>query len=283
MNSYIASMRGSWSVQRAVTTAGAAFNLGMVAGPLLGGWIGEQIGLRMVFRISAVIFLLSTLIIFLARRPAALEHVELPGPRRNLVVNPRFLGLLAMIFFTIFALFLPQPLTSIYLKEQQAFSVQDVGMLGTVGSFGNVVILLALGRLSAPVGMLVGQAMVGLFALLLWQGTHPLLFFTGYFFVGGYRLFRSMTLAYTRSTVRSSEIGLAFGLVETVSAFSVILAPLAAGFLYQRSPQSIYIVSLAAILGMLSINILRQQIRRPPADILLPPDEAVQTHPTQAD
>jgi MFS family permease len=289
MNSYIANMRGKWRVERAVTTTGAAFHLGMVIGPLLGGWVGQQIGLQMIYRFAAAIFLFSTLIIFLARRAVFEEQVELPGPQHSLIANPRFLGLLAVIFFTMFALYLPQPLTPLYLKEQQAFSVQDIGLLGAIGSMGNVVILLALGRLSAPLGMLAGQAMVGLFALVLWLGTNPLLLFAGYFFAGGYRLFRSMALAYTRSTVRASETGLAFGLVETGSAISVILAPLAAGFLYQRDPQSIYIAGLAATGAMLLLNALRlhasqrEENRQRLEAGLQPVDEAIQDHPSQAD
>lgn len=287
MNSYIATMRGTWRVERAVTATGAAFHLGMVVGPLLGGWVGGQIGLQMIYRIAAAIFFCSTGIVFMARRPVMVEQVERSGPQRSLISNPRFFGLLALIFFTMFALYLPQPLTPLYLREQQGFSVQDVGLLGAVGSMGNAVILLALGRLSAPLGMLAGQVMVGLFALVLWLGSNPLLLFGGFFFAGGYRLFRSMALAYTRSTVRAGETGLAFGLVETGSAVSAILAPLAAGFLYDQSPQSIYIAGLAATGAMLLLNTLRLRRERRLAERQQeagqPVDETLQPRPFQAD
>src|SRR5512146_2396000 len=44
MNSYIASVRGRWSVERALTIVSAMFHLGAVAGPLIGGLVGEAIG-----------------------------------------------------------------------------------------------------------------------------------------------------------------------------------------------------------------------------------------------
>jgi MFS family permease len=45
MNSYITSVRGRWSVERSLTVVSATFHLGAVAGPLLGGIIGESFGL----------------------------------------------------------------------------------------------------------------------------------------------------------------------------------------------------------------------------------------------
>lgn len=257
MSSYIASMRGRWSVERAMTMVLAMTPLGMVAGPVLGGWIGERLGLQSVYRIAAGIFVISTLIIFLARRPAQRARSVSLEERRGLAANPRFLGLLAMIFFTMLSLNLPQPLTSIYLKDLHGFTVQQIGQTGAIVSLSNALIMLAMGFLNASTGILVGQALVGLFAMMMWQGASPAAFFIGYLFLGGYRLARSMSLAYARSLVHDSETGLAFGLVETGTGISVIIAPLAAGFIYQRSPQMIYITSLAAIAIMFIINILR--------------------------
>src|SRR5512146_1543069 len=56
MNSYITSVRGKWSVERALTVVSAMFHFGAVAGPIIGGLIGEAIGLQNVYRISAGIF-----------------------------------------------------------------------------------------------------------------------------------------------------------------------------------------------------------------------------------
>lgn len=262
MNSYIASMRGRWSVERAVTISSAAFHLGTVAGPLLGGWFGQVYGLQSVFRVSAVIFLFSTLIVFQARRPVEQETQAVSAAQPRLLANPRFLSLLVMLFFTMFALQLPQPLTSIYLENQRGVNVQQIGQIGSVASLSNAAVMLALGGLRAPVGMLTGQVMVGLFALLMWQGTGMPFYYLGYFFLGGFRLCRSMALAYARSMINIRETGLAFGMVETATATSVILAPAAAGILYQRGPQWMYIASLAAIGVMLVLNIQRLLVQR---------------------
>ena len=53
MNSYVTSLRGRWTVQRAVTFRAAAFQVGAIVGPILGGWIANTAGLSIVFRYSA--------------------------------------------------------------------------------------------------------------------------------------------------------------------------------------------------------------------------------------
>jgi MFS family permease len=258
MNSYITSVRGTWSVERALTVVSAMFHLGAVGGPIIGGLIAEAVGLQNVYRISTVIFLVSTLIVLMARRPPVEEEesVEILKQRPNLLRNPRFIGLLVLIFFTMLTLYLPQPLTPNYLQNQQQFSLRTIGQLGAMGSFGNAVLMLTLGHLSAPVGFLVGQAFLGLFALFMWQGQGTYPFFIGYFFIGGYRLSRSMALAYARSLVRANEVGFAFGLVETGNAISAIVAPPLAGYLYTRSPELVYIVTTIAVLVMIVVNFL---------------------------
>jgi MFS family permease len=91
----------------------------------------------------------------------------------------------------------------------------------------------------------------------MWQSHSLPLFFGGYFFIGGYRLCRTMALAFARALVKPNEVGFAYGLVETGNAISAIAAPLVAGLLYNRDPRSIYIASLVAIGMMLLVNLAR--------------------------
>ena len=254
MNSYLTTVRGKLSVERALTITMAMFFLGSVAGSLLGGTIGDALGLQTIYRISAIIFLASTIIVLQAHHQPTEEHGELHTTQPNLARNPRFVGLLALICITMFALNLPQSLTPNYLQNEKGFSLQTIGQMGAAGSLGNALLMLGLGHLSAPAGFMAGQVLVGLFAFLMWRGEGTALFFAGYFLLGGYRLSRSMVLAYSRAFVKANEIGFAYGLVETGNAFSAILAPMAAGLLYTRNPQLMYISSLAATGFVLVVN-----------------------------
>ena len=259
LNSYISSIAASragarWSVERSITIVSALMHLGTFFGPLIGGLLAESLGLPNVYRISTGLFIISTVIVFMARHPPVEEPVGSRMARRALVFNPRFLGLLVLITLTMFAMYLPQPFAQVYLKNQQGYSLQTIGMLGAASSLGNAVIMMALGGLRAPVGLLVGQMLAGLFALIMWRSTSLPLFFAGYFVLGGYRLCRSMALAYSRRLVHAGETGLAFGLIETANAVSVIAAPVLAGFLYARSPALVFIAGLVATVIMLLVN-----------------------------
>jgi MFS family permease len=65
--------------------------------------------------------------------------------------------------------------------------------------------------------------------------------------MGGFRSARTLATAQIRSIVSDSNMGLAFGMAETVTAFALFLAPSLAGYLYDRDPLKIYALSLAAI------------------------------------
>lgn len=254
MNSYVTSLRGNWTVQRAVTFRAAAFQVGAIGGPLLGGWIANRAGLAIVFRYAAGLFLAATLVMALARRLSVVERQEAASHRGNPIANPRFLGFLAVVFFTISALSVPQQLTALYLQDVHHLSIQQIGAMGTIASIGTATIMFALGNLRVSTGMLMGQLLLAGFALLLWRGQSVMAYFVGYFFVGGYQLYRAMALAFARALVKVEDTGLAYGLVETGNALAVVVAPLAAGFLYKYRPEAVYIASLGALAITVGFN-----------------------------
>jgi MFS family permease len=51
-----------------------------------------------------------------------------------------------------------------------------------------------------------------------------------------------------RSFVHTTNMGLAFGVAETVGAFAMILAPILAGYLYEQNPKSIFSISTGLII-----------------------------------
>ncbi len=254
LNSYYTSLRGSWSVQRAVTLHPAAFQTGAILGPILGGWIANRAGLAIVFRYSAVLFVASTLVMSLARSPIKSEQPEGSIPLGSPLANRRFLGLLAVVFFTIIAISVPQQLTSLYLQNVRHISIQQIGTMGTMASIGTAIIAFSFGNLRVSTGMLIAQLFLAGFALLMWQGQSVMTYFVGYFFIGGYQLYRSMAMAFSRSLVKVEDTGLAYGLVETGNAMAVVVAPLAAGLLYNYRPEAVYIASLGALAITVGLN-----------------------------
>lgn len=257
MNSYITNVRGSLGVGRAITFCSGLYNLGAVLGPITGGLLADKFGLKMVYMIAGIIFCISTLIVFFTAKNPEVHHADQNSEQpKRLLNNYRFLAFLALSGVTFFALYLPQSLTPNFLQNQQQLSRTTIGVLGAVGSLGNAVATLALGNLNAVLGFVIGQIWVLVFTVAFLKGDSAVFFGIGYFFLGGYRLCRSMVLAIARPLIHPSQTGLAFGMMETANSAAVISAPVLAGLLYYKDPFLMYRVSAWLIAGMLVLSII---------------------------
>ena len=252
LNSYITAARGKMSPVRAMTLVSATYNLGAILGPISGGWIGARLGLSSVYLVSAGIFLVSTVILFFLR-PQPREVHDPDAPPESLWKNTRFIGFLGIIFLAMFVMYLPQPLTPRFLQNERGLSLENIGLLGSIGSLGNAVLALLLGQIAARAGFLLAQVSVAAFALLLWKGSGLGWFGLGYFLLGGFRSARSLIYAQVRPLIHPAQMGLAYGVAETASALAVMLAPLLAGLLYTPDPAKVYWVSAGLIVVMLVI------------------------------
>jgi Arabinose efflux permease len=254
MNSYISSVRGNLSVEQALNLVGGMFYLGAVIGPILGGNLGAMWGLRPVYQIASVVFIFSTLITLLIRPQPVVTHIETAQIR--LSKNPRFLAIVALFTLTMFAIYLPQPLSSAFLQNEHHLSLTTIGWLATIGNLGNAVVSMSLSNLDALEGLLIGQGLAGIFTLLMLYGNGFIGYGIGYFLLGGYRLSRLMSLAFIHPLVKISQIGRAYGIIETFNTISITLAPPLAGFLYAINPNLVYTTSLGLIAFLFLCNLI---------------------------
>jgi MFS family permease len=253
LNSYVTRARGRLSPERALTFTGGMYNLGYIVGPVVGGILASRFGLQRIYFYSALVFILSTIIIFFIHALPVERHPE-PVEKSRVWKNPRLFGFLLLVFSTIFILYLPQPLTPNFLQNQQGLSTTQIGLLGTIGGIGNTLTLLILGSLKAYWGILVGEAMVLFFSFALWKGTGLGWYGFAYFMLAGYRLVRSMLVGFARPMIHPAQVGIVFGLMETSAGIAIILAPLLAGVLYQVQPISIYLVGFLLTLVSIVLN-----------------------------
>lgn len=255
LNSYIQQARGKWTVGRAVSFVSAMYNVGGVLGPIMGGVLGEVFNLRIVYYAAGIIFTLSTTILFFAQKQILVERVSQAGDQR-LLQNKPFLVTLALILVVMFAVTLPQPLAANFLQNQRGLSLSRIGQLGSIGALGSVLLMLAFGGIAAPAALMIGQVGLALYALLLWQGEGLMAYGMAYIFIGGYRLCRAMTLTLVQPIVRAGEVGLAFGVVETLNALAYVGAPVLAGVLYDWQATAVFPVSLILLLLTFLLNIV---------------------------
>jgi MFS family permease len=246
---YVTQARGSLTTARALTLTSAAFNIGMIAGPLIGGWIGEEYGLKKTFLVAAIFFVISTIIIFFIS-PQAVEVDDTSDGKSGLktTLTPRYVKFLLITFFVMFALYLPQPLSQNFLENERGLGLTQIGLLISTRSVGLVVLNLTLGSLNARLGFLLSQALMGAFTLLMWLGTGLPWYLVAYFLLGSYVTARSFVLAQGRSIIHSARIGIGYALIETASASGAVIAAPIAGWLYKLDPIIIYPIAFSLIL-----------------------------------
>jgi MFS family permease len=253
LNSYVTAARGRRSVGQALMLTSAAFNLGMVIGPLLGGVVGERYGLRAVFIGAAGIFTVATVIIFLIRSQPVDHHP--PEVRRfGFLFNRDYLVYMGVVFVVMFATYLPQPLAQNFLLNERGLSLVTIGGLASFTGLGVAGLNLFLGLLDTRLAFLIAQAAVGLFAVLLWKGTSLPWYALGYFLMGGYKSARSLAAAQTRSLVQAASMGLAYGVTETVSSIAVMLSPVLAGIIYARNPEWVFTLSVGLCISSMAVS-----------------------------
>ena len=250
---YITNVRGKMSVGRALTLVSAMYHLGAFIGPVVGGQIGERFGLYLIYRISVVFFIFSSLIILITRSEAtpSTQHEE---PRGNLLKIKPFVVLLVISFITIFSGYLAEPFTPNYLQDYHSLSLTEIGKLGSIGSLGNAIVALIFGGIAPFAGILLGHGFLLVYSTLIWRGSNMIWFAIGFFLRGGYRIFQAMYLSVARELFSASEMGFAYGLMATANSLAIILAPPTAGYLYEISPGLIYIVSIILLIVTLTVN-----------------------------
>ena len=267
LSSYVTAARGHWTVAGTLSLTTATFSFGMALGPALGGWIGDRYGLRTVYFVVAGIFAVSNVVIrFLPSQP--LDHHDPESPPVSLLSNMRFLNFLLVVGLAVFAMYLAQPLAPNFLEGVRGLSLGEVGMVFTAGALGNALVSILFGRFPPRIGYPISQALVGLFALLMWRGTGLPWFALGYFLLGGFRAARPLALAQVRELVHTSQMGLTYGMMETVTSFIFILTPPLAGFLYERDPFLVYPITI----GLISFSIIVSVIFAPHPPVSLKTD-----------
>ncbi len=251
LSSYVTAARGKLPVGRALTLTSAAYNLGAVLGPFSGGLLGDRFGLRAVYLAAACVFILSAFTIFFLRAQPRDGH-DPAEPPLALLSNRRYLTFVGVAFFAMFAMYLPQPLTPKFLETERGLSLSAIGQLGSLGSLGNALLNLALGHLNARLGFIISQVLVSLFALLLWRQAGFAWYGLGYFLLGGFRAARMLAAAQIRPLVHQAQMGLAYGVNETLNSFAVALAPPLASLLYEKDPRMIYPLAI----GLIAISLI---------------------------
>ncbi len=257
LSSFISNARGEWTSARALTTAFSSFNLGLIAGPAIGGGLAQSVGLRPVFAVAGVIFALSTLLVLRIGVHPVLTDDDGQSAWR-VIRQPGMARFLGLILISLLALSLSWPLTPNFLTNQRGINLGTLGALGSFNALGVVVLNLTLGRIRPKLGFVLAHVVVGLSIAGLWLGSSVVWYGVGFFLAGGMRTAHTLAIAQSEPLVSRRNLGLAFGMVETMNGSALAIGPAIAGILYDMKPWLPFPVGLgmAAVTLVLSLKFL---------------------------
>lgn len=248
LQSYVLAASRPENAKRAYTLVIAAYSIGSVPSPLVGGWIGQVWGLRAVYLAATGLFAISTLVMFfIAEQPVPAPTAR--GNYRTVLRNRHFM-LLSLVFTAILTiLYLGWPFAPNYLEEVVGLNVEVIGALGTVGALGASLLAIALSSARVPrrLGVILSQGAVLAFLLiLLFVPTLPALALA-FFLRGGNSSGASLMTTWLGEVLDPETMGRGFGIFNTTYSLGTTVVPYVAGWLYAGHPSLPFLLAAALI------------------------------------
>ena len=215
-----------------------AYSLGLVAAPLLGGWIADVAGMRTVFLISTVIYAASaTVVCFLRDTP---HHPPTGTWRaRELLVNRAFRGHVAFFFVGFLAVFVAQPFINPYLAQVHHQGYAALGIYSSLLALGSVAAVQLIGRLTDRWGPRAGAASVLGFILVgssvLLVGASPGMWALAMVCCGAYDTFRYLPTMILPDSFGHMPLPWGYAIFDTVTGVPMVCGATLGGLLYRTS------------------------------------------------
>ena len=226
------------------TLMSAAWSLGYVFSPSLGGYLKGAIGMQYVFYMGALFYALACFALFFIRsQHAATPPTQTRQEQRSffeLLRTRKLLTLSAFFACTMFTVMMFRPFVPKFMKDVYLYSDLGIGVLGSVLFAGSAVLGIVLGRLGdkrkTSYALGVSLMMCSLSTLLIVLSGNFLALLAAFFVAGGSYLTWSLMGAIIGPLAPESIRARWISVPQTVCMFSSFIAPYIGGVLYDISP-----------------------------------------------
>ena len=241
-------------VTLALAAVSAAFPLGYIFSPALGGYLAGNLGMQLVFFLAFGFYAFATVVLFFVRSQVPLiteqkDDVK-QNSRRAFLRNRKLLLFSAFFGLVMFSMFLFRPFIPTFLADVYGYGGFEIGVLGSFSFLGSAVLAIALGRVGdkfkksyalAAALFLVALSLV----LLLLVGDFRVLLVMHLFFGASYLSWPLMS-AIIGPQAPASARAFSVAIPLTVGMFTSAFAPYVGGVLYEASPYYPFIIAVAA-------------------------------------
>jgi len=261
MTAYIATASDKSKLTSAFTAMSAAWSLGYVFSPALGGLLAVTMGTRIVFYLSSILYASAGLILLFIGSQGPSSDMQ-RSPEEGLspfqVLKMRGLLRLSMFFAAImFTVMLFRPFISKFLADVHGYGDFEIGLSGSVLFLGSAILGVLLGKLgdryrgSYALASSLTLSSLSLILLMIFGDFSTVM---AAVFVAGcsYTLWSLMNAIISLHAPESVRVRW-FSIPQTVGMFCSFTAPYLGGVMYDASPSYPFI---AAIVLMLILAVL---------------------------
>ncbi len=262
-SAYIATMAHKGKMTQTFTLISAAWWLGYIFSPAIGGYLSTSLGIRWVFRLSFVLFVVSAVFLLFISSQYASSHSKqvtpgVPFKRKKILL---WSALFAAIFFVTI---LFRPSVPQFFEDVQFFDEFQIGVLGSLCFFGSAILSLSLGRIGDKWGkasaVFVSLILCFLSLISLVSFSNFFLLSFASFIMGASYPFWSLMGAVVGSIAPGASRGRWMSVAQTVSLLAAFFAPYLGGLLYDSSPYNPFIIAIV-ITPILSVLALTKPLK----------------------
>ncbi len=236
------------------TAVSAAWSIGYIFSPALGGSLAETIGMQTVFYSASILYASAGFILLFINSQHAKGHAQHPAEEHysffKLLMTRKLLVLSLFFALTLFILILFRPFVPQFLGDVYGYGDLEIGVLGSVSFFGSAVLGILLGRLGdkwrKKYALAVSMIFCCLSLVLLTVSGNFLILTITFFIAGGGYVTWSLMGAIVGSLAPESVRARWISIPQTVGMFSAFIAPYIGGVLYEASPYYPFLVAIAA-------------------------------------
>lgn len=273
INAYITDVTPPERLASTMTTVWASWPLGMVLSPMLGGYVGERYGMKAVFWISFVLYTLSTLMLFLARKNWPTLRADASAETQRFSWNPvdffkpfvnrAFLAAAGFFVLVQMTMNFTSSFFGPYLRDALHYDLVRIGTLGSITAAGGAALAPFLGRLAdrmgTGAGLFTGLTVLALSSALLVSGWGLSVVVAAVFLRGIMDGIRGVMSAAIGREAHRAHIGKTIATYNLIVGLGIALAPSIGGWLYNVRFSAPYWATIACglVLAGGSLAVLR--------------------------
>ncbi len=243
-----------------------SYSLGLVAAPLIGGWIAQEAGMRTVFLFSTVAYTLSATVVCFVRDTPNHPPRE-PWRIRHLFRGATFRGHVAFFLVGFLAVYVAQPFVNPFLAQVHDQSYAALGVYSSLVALGGVLSMQLVGRLTDRWGARAGAGsaivLLLLGCVLLITGAGPGIWAVAMLCYGAFDTLRLMPSMILPRSFGHAPLQWGYAVFDTAMGVPMVCGAALGGLLYGASYALPFQVAIAICGGLIVLVLLKGPLAAP--------------------